>query len=410
MKKLILFAITIASLMVSCKKENIKNVTPETGVANETSSTASAARVVPQGNMEDYIIDATDPQNERINKALYGYMLGMRKVFETDPNYLAQALQYAKQSPLQTVGLHEFICQTNTCKTMFNGELCAKYPAKGTGYDHCVKMLEEMDYKYLTYDKEFYEPGMYIVNAAKADLTEGYYLALAEEVYNADVNHDYIPAWHVLKNGITRLELINEQQANQSKEPVIIFSPVSKYFNPGSGPYQPPVTMPPSPLDREPFIPPAPPVGATWSPIDIFHRYVHINERFEEYGASQYKISYVISNEIGAVIEKSDFKDLDNVPENYVACFCYYSIYLKFFRAEKYNTVMTFVTYEHDWWATGNHPKTPGGSYQVLIKSKYSHETYQEVGNMIVGSRNYDAAGENAIISKPSGQIHGIDK
>lgn len=98
MKKIILSAIVVATTIVSCKKESVHSISP-TNAASTESNSSMGARVVPQGNMENYIADPTDPQNERINKALYNYMLGMKKVFETNPNYLQQALDLAKLVP-----------------------------------------------------------------------------------------------------------------------------------------------------------------------------------------------------------------------------------------------------------------------------------------------------------------------
>lgn len=292
---------------------------------------------------------------------------------------------------------------------MFNSELQGKYPEKGCNYDHCMKMLEEMDYQYMSNDRKFYEPGMYIINADEADLSQGYYLALAEEAPEADLNHDYVPAWHILKNGSTRLEFLNEQQALQSKEPVVIFNPIPVGIYTGGGPYTPPKYDPPI-THRDPYIPPTQPPGTTWTATDISHRYVHISQRFEKYGPSQYHISYIITGEQGQEIKSGDQVALDNIAKEYVDCFCYYSLYSPFFRADKYNTVMSFVTYEHDWWASKKPLTMPGGNYQLWIRAKYDYETYQEVGNMIIGTRSFDGAGENAIISKPSGQIHAIVK
>lgn len=407
MKKLILSAITIATMTVSCKKENIKHIAPDSSTPTETNSTASAARVVPQGNMEDYIVDAKDPQNERVNKALYNYMVGMRKVFATDPTFLQQALDLAKTTPLKTVDLHEFICRSNACKLLFNGELCAKYPEKGTQYDYCVKLLEEMDYKYLNYEKDYYEPGMYIVNADNANLNQGYYLALAEEVYNADENHDYIPAWHVLKNGNVRLELLNEQQANQSKEPVVIFNPVGRYY--GTGPYSPPVYFPPV-LERDPYIPPPPPTGNNFVPGQIYHDYIQISEHFENVGKSEYRISYCISDANGDVVDAVDEKSLVDVPRNYVDCHCVYGLASQpFFNAASYNTVMTFITYEYDWYTTAKYI-TPGGSYQLKFKAKYDSERYQTYGNTPAGTRSYDNAGGSVFLGSDNYQVHAITK
>lgn len=383
MKKLLLTTIAAISIMSSCKKEN-KN-TP-TNINNSSLANNTAARVMPNNTMESYISDPADEQNERINKALYNYMVGMKKVFESDLSFLSNALALAKTSPLKTINLHRFVCETSACKALFNGELTEKYPENGNNFEYCCKILEDMHYTEMRYGKIDYEPGLYIVNAEEADLTEGYYLALAEEAQSTDENHDYIPAWHILKNGETRLELIHEQQAKQSKEPVIIFTPIAgKYYNP-SEPYQPPVYTEPK-GKGDPYIPTQPPVGTIWTPSDVKHSYVHISQRFERWGASDYRISQGVTNASGG-IEQTPWRSkyhLADVPRNYVDCHCYFSLNNQgFYSATDYNTVIHYVTYEHDWYVTEQ--PIQNANVTLWMQAKYRSETYNEVYNKASGT------------------------
>ncbi len=414
MKKKFLTIVAVTTLIVSCNKQ--KNVVePQSSINTQaTVGTLTSARVIPQGDMENYVKDATDPQNERINYALYNYMVGMRKVFEADASFLPLALNLAKQTPMNAINLHEFICHTAICKTIFNGELCAKYPEKGTAYDHCIKLLEEMDYKYLQYNKDSYEPAMYIINANTADLTQGYYLALGTEAYNADEKHDYIAAWHILKNGTTRLELLNEQQAKKSSEPVLIFNPIAvdKYYIPaGENPttYHPPIYTPPI-LDKDVFIPPAPPAGNNFVPYQVKHEFLSITQHFEQYGPSEVRISSAITNSVGAFVGGIlNNSPLTDVPSNYVDCGCTWPVNKPFFNAINYNNVMHMITFEYDWFATKRTVWT--NSVPFIIQSKFDHERYLTLSDKVIGNCQlyyHTGVGTNIYELVQSGQNHAI--
>lgn len=398
MKKKVLTIIIATVFLSSCKKQIVNdnpiNNTASNNGLSPTQSASAGAKVINDKTMADYLTVTNDPDHTKVNTSLYAYMVGMKKVFETDRSILQAAVTKASQPFRNGIFLDKFICGSGACKILFNSEVCTLCSDPSATCDHCAKLASDMIYKDVTYG-----PTLFLYNAERANLVDDYYLALGSQVQ--ELNNDgkiYIPAWHIKKNGDVKLELIDRKRALDNTDPVFIFgnTVTAKYNNTGTHPWS---TFPPPPngIDPETFNPtPAngngytPPViqtsgsGPGGEPIkdDVISKYCQLFQHYEATGwPSEYYISFYQN---GLII--NTFEHLVNVPKNYVDCGCLFSLGNTFLTAVNNGTTFDFVTYEFDWYATKKVIGLTGSNITFDIFPTFANEWYVGAVNQTIGT------------------------
>lgn len=287
MKKIIFTASVMAIILYSCKKTDSNLVNPSNPI--ETVDASSAKTV--QSSIEALISNIdTDEEDMANNKIMLDLAYGMRNVFVKEPNELQDLVNYAKQSPEKGVHLYRFICAEGLCKQYFNEKLCSLYPEKGDIYDHLEALKLAMHYK-----GESYWPALLIKNADVADFNNGFYLAIGADVQVNGDDKDYLPAWHIKKNGQVSVELLDEHHATTSKEPVVIISTMQIIGGPGLH------TLPGAPIDYDystsgsstpppPILPPT--SHSATSPYHVAQSNFAMNSRFDNTTHSEYAVNF----------------------------------------------------------------------------------------------------------------------
>src|SRR5688572_14301925 len=203
MKKITYYIIVSALLAVSCKKENSPNSQLYSSERNE--SVDSGAR---QGDktIEDYMLNPNNLEEQNVDQTMLLYAKGLKKVFMEDPRLLTSIINFAKNSPTNSLFLERFIRGDASGNQIFNDEMALLLPPPPPGADY-LNVLGQA----LTYQGSTYQPGAKIMNADKAKLDGGFYIAIGTGVIG--VENDVIPAIHVKKNQDVTIELLNELQA-----------------------------------------------------------------------------------------------------------------------------------------------------------------------------------------------------
>ncbi|MCF6184056.1 MAG: hypothetical protein L3J56_05430 [Bacteroidales bacterium] len=258
-----------------------------------------------------------------------------------------------------------------TYKKKYNSILCKGKTSKFND------IKEKMVYKGLNYSIDIYIP-----NIKTANLSLKPIIAIGTDLYtNNDKLNDYIPAWYIFENGSNEQILINEKEALNSDKPVLILTIFEVDKN---------ETI--FEKNKERIKPNNNKSASDINISNVFLSNCKIAYRYERDNKSEYAFGYkVLSDDIGPVdIINDKFIKINKNDLNKVI-----SVHKSLYPHILYAKRVYGVTYERDWYVSGNHSHTinSGGSpawmWQISCKMKYANEWYQKVNYLDLNNSSF---------------------
>lgn len=365
----------IALLSFSCKKENT-NVQKNAGSFSYVN-----ARTISQQSIEDLISLRPEPEVLDFNMQELRLAKGLTELLK-NTEYLSYFLNTAKESNVNAISLKKFFEIDKIGRSNFNEIMLAIEPGKEASLDFISDITSKYKYKGTTY-----ELAANIVNANSAVLTKGYFVAISQDIYIENgVDKNYIPAYHVTKQGNISIELIDEQRANQENEPIIIVTPIQpvEQINGYGVCYCATCSSAIALIDNSGGTPP-PSVPAGLPTIVKFKMgNAQIYNGFDQSNSSEYAGNVAVISGTPGMFQINNASDVlatvNNNPSNYYSTFN-----LNGNRnvniTDPLNQKFVVFTYEYDWYAMNKFLTGPSG-LQIRFKSKFDSDVYVNQSNV----------------------------
>jgi hypothetical protein len=388
----------------------------------KATNSSAKVRVVENQELLKYTFYEKDPAFTTLNQSLYYFLKGIQVVLNDHPEQVQ--LLFDKIKPKYQNGLFlESYIEDSERKEWFNKALSEAHP-QGHKVDDYVPYLTNL----MVNGGFDYTPTVNLYNAEFAELKDNeYYLALqVEDMEEIGQMQDleYVPALHVTESG-GQLEMIDHYHSYFQSIPVFLFAfelkkdiklenysllaPIPNTTDPQTYHlYTKEVAynQPPKPGEGRgpgPNTPPSPPPPPAVGQNKMVHESVELFSHFEKYYDSEYYISYAIESIVDGTIAYTEFSKLAQVGRNYVDCGCYWTLGNADFVGSVNNTIAySFVTYEHDWWAS---TKNIGfGNFTLPYKATLADETYIMRHNAgfpsVNGANTYTESGARHILRR----------
>jgi hypothetical protein len=381
-------------VLAACKKQD----NPPASPADPQHITAHASKKSTTLSMEELLQNDDNSAAEAFVaqqlKLGYGLLAALR-----NEDTRAEILDYAKDSPAQTVNFDAYIATSDVCLADINAELLTRDPDQTDDFNFYADIKSRM-----VYGDENYIPALKIMNVNTAVLDGGYYLAIGQEVSTGlDTDENHIPAWYVSSQGAVSLVLLNEYDAINESEPVIIITELqANTVEIGNTLEGISVTY-------------RGPIGTTASSsaisVNLMHTSASISLRFEADNKSEYyEYSYYTSNTLSSGSQAYSGFPGATVPVQLASIHKNNLNQTQYFSQPAYGNGQGdwfhFISWEHDWY-TSEKTVIDGFGIKFVMDGKFASEWYQLASNQNISggwptfgyNRTYYGRGNHVVTS-----------